>query len=389
MQVKLGEKIKELRKRDERTQENLAESLGVTSQAVSRWESGGCYPDMEIVPVIANYFGVTIDELFGYQGEREKKIDDIIFKVDELRDHCWRNDDNLDECISMLREAMAEFPRSEKIIYKLALILTQTGWGRHKEWVFYDDNGYMKHNFDVHKKNEYWNEAIKLFENIIETVADSDMKTDSICNLVLLYRNIGEYEKALLFANKLPNIRNSREIMRTTATDGQEQGIYLGNALINLTCDITNMMVYALINNISHYDTDMPIQKIKGLLAFMDLIFDDGNFGSLHAKVSDLYLYLSKLQWKNKMHDEAFVSLDEALKHAKAFDKYRCQDNPCYTAILVKGVKEDRVSTEEPTKTLFLPTDWPMWCNPQYPEVEAEIKSDPRWQIWLDKINKS
>jgi len=65
MQLNIGTKIKELRRRDGRTQEALAEALGVTNQAVSRWESGGSYPDMEIVPAIANYFHVSIDEILG------------------------------------------------------------------------------------------------------------------------------------------------------------------------------------------------------------------------------------------------------------------------------------------------------------------------------------
>ena len=72
MQLHLGTKIRELRRRDELTQEALAVALGVTSQAVSRWEAGGSYPDMELLPSIANYFGVSIDELFGYADERLK-----------------------------------------------------------------------------------------------------------------------------------------------------------------------------------------------------------------------------------------------------------------------------------------------------------------------------
>ena len=77
MQLNLGKTIRELRHRDGRTQDALAEALGVTAQAVSRWESGGSYPDMELIPAIANYFHISIDELFGYHDDREKKIEEI------------------------------------------------------------------------------------------------------------------------------------------------------------------------------------------------------------------------------------------------------------------------------------------------------------------------
>ena len=73
MQIRLGEKIRELRKRNGRKQEDLARALGVTSQAVSRWEANGGYPDMEMIPAIANYFGITIDELFGYESDRASR----------------------------------------------------------------------------------------------------------------------------------------------------------------------------------------------------------------------------------------------------------------------------------------------------------------------------
>ena len=83
MQLDLGQKIRELRRRDGRTQEALAEALGVTSQAVSRWEANGGYPDMEIIPSIANYFGISIDELFGYSKDREEKLKNILEKAEK------------------------------------------------------------------------------------------------------------------------------------------------------------------------------------------------------------------------------------------------------------------------------------------------------------------
>lgn len=81
MQIKLGEKIKELRKRDGRKQEDLANALGVTAQAVSRWESNGGYPDMSMIPAIANYFHITIDALFGYNNDRDTKIKNYVKKA--------------------------------------------------------------------------------------------------------------------------------------------------------------------------------------------------------------------------------------------------------------------------------------------------------------------
>ena len=57
MQLTLGQKIRELRKRDGRTQEALAEALGITSQAISRWEANGGYPDMEMFRTGVFYAG--------------------------------------------------------------------------------------------------------------------------------------------------------------------------------------------------------------------------------------------------------------------------------------------------------------------------------------------
>ncbi|MBE6653073.1 MAG: helix-turn-helix transcriptional regulator, partial [Ruminococcaceae bacterium] len=133
MQLNLGRKIKELRRRDGRTQDNLAETLGVTAQAVSRWESGGSYPDMEMIPAIANYFHISIDELFGYHDDREEKIKSILEKADKIltrQGQLISNGSLTDDvyvCISMLRDASEEFPNETRILLKLAEALNM--WG--------------------------------------------------------------------------------------------------------------------------------------------------------------------------------------------------------------------------------------------------------------------
>ena len=62
---KLGKKIEEMRKKKGMTQENLAEKLGVTSQAVSKWENSLCYPDIELIPTLCAIFDISLDDIFG------------------------------------------------------------------------------------------------------------------------------------------------------------------------------------------------------------------------------------------------------------------------------------------------------------------------------------
>ena len=75
----IGKTIAELRKEKGWTQVELAEKLQVSDKAVSKWESGLTYPDVEIIPIIAGYFEVSMDILFGYDvREMKAKIQKII-----------------------------------------------------------------------------------------------------------------------------------------------------------------------------------------------------------------------------------------------------------------------------------------------------------------------
>lgn len=63
----IGKNIKRLRQNKGLTQEQLGEILGITGQAVSKWENGSALPDLPALPTLAEYFGITIDELMGYK----------------------------------------------------------------------------------------------------------------------------------------------------------------------------------------------------------------------------------------------------------------------------------------------------------------------------------
>ena len=75
MNIKIGAIIKKLRTENNITQETLATSIGVTPQAISRWESEGGYPDIELLPALADFFSISTDELLGYNLlEREENL---------------------------------------------------------------------------------------------------------------------------------------------------------------------------------------------------------------------------------------------------------------------------------------------------------------------------
>lgn len=71
--IQLGSNISQLRREKGITQEELAEYLGVSKPAVSKWESGQSYPDILLLPIIASFFNKTVDDLLGYQPQMTAK----------------------------------------------------------------------------------------------------------------------------------------------------------------------------------------------------------------------------------------------------------------------------------------------------------------------------
>ena len=167
MTLKIGEKIKELRKKADVTQERFAEYLGVTSQAVSKWEVESGYPDIELLPSIANFFCITIDELMCFDIlKNQEKIDNIL---KQITFHWVKG-----TAVEFLRNAVQEFPNNYELLYHLANVLKSDG-----------------NNDEERLKNVH--ESISICKRILEDCTDDDnLRFRTLQSLAYSYNQIGE-----------------------------------------------------------------------------------------------------------------------------------------------------------------------------------------------------
>ena len=114
MKITLGENVKRFRRERNITQEEMAEMFGVSCAAVSKWERGETYPDMELLLPLADYFGVSTDELLGYNESRRAAELERIFKAHNKLMFEFRRDEE----IKLLSEARREFPRNYEIMHR-------------------------------------------------------------------------------------------------------------------------------------------------------------------------------------------------------------------------------------------------------------------------------
>ncbi len=116
MKLKIGENIRRLRHAADMTQEDFAARMGVSAQAVSRWETETAYPDIELLPAIADLFGIGVEELMGARNiDRERASEDAYrqLTLTELRDPAAGLD--------CLRKMHRDFPRDRGVMLLIAL----------------------------------------------------------------------------------------------------------------------------------------------------------------------------------------------------------------------------------------------------------------------------
>ena len=195
--INIGSKIRELRKKKGITQEGLASVLSVSPQAVSKWESGLTYPDMEMIPVIAGYFEVSMDILFDYD-VREMKA-----KIQKMIDDAWDYFfDDTQKYIEIMKDALREYPGNEEL---LAALLDAYEYALREQ----NDSSHL-------------DEILEISQKIITESTDFARICGAKQVQAAAYLKKGEYQKAKNVLETLPdefNIRNGAIAFRLSGKD--------------------------------------------------------------------------------------------------------------------------------------------------------------------------
>lgn len=129
MAIYFSKTFKQLRKEKDLTQDQIANIFNISPQAVSRWETGATYPDIEILPHLAIFFNVTVDELLGTEKILgEEKVKEYIRDIRNLL-----NSGKIYAAIELARKAEKEYPLNSDFQYHLIQALCADGSEKHKE----------------------------------------------------------------------------------------------------------------------------------------------------------------------------------------------------------------------------------------------------------------
>lgn len=200
MVLLLGANIRRYRLQRGLTQEEVANHLGVSFQSISKWERGEAYPDIEMLPVLANYFGVNIDELLGVSEQARKE------KYDEFNSSWSYNNKNgfHSENVKLMYDALKLFPNDALLLVQLSTSLEKLE-GTKEE------------------KEKYLRESIAVQEQIINYCPDCEVRGATLYNICFAYWKIGDKEKAIEQAKKLSNLYKSRENALVYFLTGEEK----------------------------------------------------------------------------------------------------------------------------------------------------------------------
>ena len=298
MNIKIGEIIKKLRKDRDVTQEKLADYLGISYQAVSKWENGTALPDITLVVPLANFFGVSADELFSLN---EQITDAKIKEYEEKLKH-FNNIGDTQASIELMREALTEYPRKFSFMTSLASALF----------------GYICHKGD---NDESIKEIISLCERVLEDCTEDSTRQHAIQLLCFTYPRVGQREKAIELAGKMPTMcLCSSMLLEHIYENGSDEKIRTIQRNIQEHIDWTDMNLNTLARQ-KDITLDERILCIETAIKLFEAIYYDGNLGFYHCRLAWDYYALAN-HYKEKDKDITLKHLLTAEKHAVAVDEF-------------------------------------------------------------------
>jgi len=319
MNITIGENLRELRKKKNNTQEDLADFLTISIAAVSKWERGESYPDIELLPRIAVFYDTTVDDLLGVGETRKKqKMHDYCTQMVEF----YKSGDTLAN-VELWRNAAKEFPNDNSVMMYLITALTNAAWG------FAADDKDNKA-----QKNEFLKEAVEIGEALSAKATDQYEMYIVMNRLSIAYKDLGEVGKAVHTANKLPTASVSREDSLLRIFEGAELKAHSQELLLNLIILFNNVMG-ALRR--CDYDNDQTMRIYGKAIQIIKLLFEDGDYGAQHMCFRLWYSAIAAACAKMNDADAVIENLSAAAKHAIAYDLL--EDDVPHTSLLFNALK--------------------------------------------------
>lgn len=197
MEIRINEKLRQLRKDKGNTQEQLAMHLGISRQSVEKWERGEGYPDIILLPAIASYYNVSVDDLLGVSEiEKQEKLKEYFKKADECS-----SSGEIEKEHEIWLQAEKEFPENLKVAQN----------------VMYS-----------YRAMDDYETAIKYAQRILDKSYNNIIRGSAIQVFVYSYIDLGNPEKAKEYANMNNSyIVSNNELMRHILKG--EEGAYINH----------------------------------------------------------------------------------------------------------------------------------------------------------------
>jgi len=275
MDITICENLKQYRKDKGNTQEELAEHLGISIQAVSKWERSEGFPDITLLPKIAMYYNISVDDLLGVSKIRiEQKVAEYHAKSD-----VYQRQGDFESNFALWAEAIKEFPNDYSVMTYYMLWLT-------------DENA---------------DEKIKLAERIIKESDNPHHRHLAVSNMCHLYSRLGNEEKAVEYAKKAPNTDLTSDCLFTFILKGEK---LIDHVQENLCCftDIMDREIQIMMRNAS-FDNGEKKKGFERILKLYNWLFEDGDYGFYNTKVADIYANLALCDGENKNIDGVINNL--------------------------------------------------------------------------------